>query len=117
MDANPVEQALKELLPYLEDMETRSQAILQLLRDRERVSDEQLAPYLEQASRISNVKWRAARVRMEHLLSAASNKSDEQPREKPAEPKAEPSQEESADKKPESKPDTSAERSPQEDAA
>ena len=116
MDANPVEQALKELLPYLEDLETRSQAALQLLKDRERITDEQLAPYLERAAQASSVKWRAARVRMEYLLSTVSKKDEPQGDKQPVQKAAFP-QEGPADKKPKSKPQPAAEQSPQKDAA
>ena len=47
MDFNVAEQVLEELLPSLEALETQSAAILQFLKDRGLVTDEQLAPYLE----------------------------------------------------------------------
>ena len=71
MSDNPAEQVLSELFGYLESMETQSGAVLQFMKEKGIATDEQLAPYLEQAANASGVKWRAARVRMEHLFSAA----------------------------------------------
>ena len=71
MDGNPAEQAINEMFPYFEALETRSAAILQLLKDKGLTTDEQFAPYLEQAANGSNVKWLAARIRVERLLSSA----------------------------------------------
>ena len=69
MTDNPTEQVLNDLFRYLEALETQNGAILQLLKDRGIVTDEQFAPYLEKSSTASDVKWRAARVRMEHLFA------------------------------------------------
>jgi hypothetical protein len=77
MDGNPAQQAFKELLPYLEALDTQSAAILQLLKDKGLTTDEQFAPYLEQAGNISNVKWLAARLRIEHLLSSIDKDQEE----------------------------------------
>lgn len=101
MDDKPSERALKELLPYLEDLETCTQAILQLLKDRDGITDQELAPYLEQAGRFSNVKWRAARVRMEHLFMAVVN--EEKQSDKKSETTAGPTSEKQSDKRPEQK--------------
>jgi hypothetical protein len=76
MDGNPAQQAFKELLPYLETLDTQSAAILQLLKDKGLTTDEQFATYLEQAGNISNVKWLAARLRIEHLLSSIDKDND-----------------------------------------
>lgn len=76
MDGNPILQVFEELFPYLESLETRSDAILQLLRDKDRITDEQLAPYLEQAGNASNIKWLGARKRIEYLLSSTGKDTE-----------------------------------------
>ena len=103
MDGNPTEQVLIELFPYLEALETRTTAILQLLKDKGFTTDDQFAPYLEQAGNASNVKWLAARVRMKHLMSSSgkdTRKTAESSAEladgKAAAPAAEPTSEKTA---------------------
>ena len=64
-----LKEILGELFALLEAQETYSAAILQFLKDQGIATEEKLAPYLEQAGRASNVKWLAARMRMEHLLT------------------------------------------------
>lgn len=71
MSENPIKQVLGDLLPYFESLEAQSSAILQLLRDKQIANDEELNRYLEQAGDASSVKWRAARVRMEHLFATS----------------------------------------------
>lgn len=68
MDNQAIKEVLNELFSHLERLETQSEAILQFLKEKKRVTDKQLAPYLEQAGNASSVKWRAARVRIDHLL-------------------------------------------------
>ncbi|HEY2362340.1 MAG TPA: hypothetical protein VGK36_14560 [Candidatus Angelobacter sp.] len=68
MNNEAMKEVLNELFFHLERLETQSEAILQFLKEKKRVTDKQLAPYLEQAGNASNVKWRAARVRIDHLL-------------------------------------------------
>lgn len=72
---NAIEEAVKELvndlLPTLQAADSRGVAILRLLKDKGIVSDDELAPYLEQAANASSVKERAARVRFEHLIASA----------------------------------------------
>ena len=68
MNNEAMKEVLNELFSHLERLETQNEAILQFLKEKKRVTDKQLAPYLEQAGNASNVKWRATRVRIDHLL-------------------------------------------------
>jgi hypothetical protein len=69
MDSQSIKEILKGLYSHLERLETQSTAILLFLKEKKRVTDKQLAPYLERAGNAANVKWRAERVRMEYLLT------------------------------------------------
>jgi hypothetical protein len=71
MKSEPIKEVFNELFSHLERLETQSEAIVQFLKEKKRVTDKQLAPYLEQAGNASNVRWRAARIRIEHLLADA----------------------------------------------
>ena len=71
MDDELSKYVLDELFPLFESLETQSAAILMFLKDKKNATDKKLAPYLDQAGNASSVKWRAARVRLEHLLSSA----------------------------------------------
>jgi hypothetical protein len=67
---NSVKQAFSDLLAYLEFLETQTRALLHLLKDKGIVTEEKLAPYLEQASKESDIRMRAARARIDHLFNA-----------------------------------------------
>jgi hypothetical protein len=69
MDAKSIKEVFNELFSHLERLETQNDAILQFLQEKKGATEKQLAPYLEQAGNAANVKWRAARVRIERLLS------------------------------------------------
>jgi len=75
MDEKIVAQILDELFSSFEKLETDSAAILLLLQHEGIATKERLAPYLEQSSRMSEVRWRAARVRMGALLASAMKTS------------------------------------------
>jgi hypothetical protein len=83
VDIKIAEQFLDELFSSLEMLETQSAAVLQFLKDRGGATSEQLAPYMEQASKASNVRWRAARLRLMSLLSSAMKSAEEQTAKKP----------------------------------
>ncbi len=85
MDLSVAEQVLDEFIPSLEALEAQSGAILQFLKEKGLATDEQLAPYLEQARRASNVRWLAVRLRMNRLLTPAFMTGEETIEERPAE--------------------------------
>jgi len=104
-------EALHEMFSSLEALETQNAAILSFLKEKGIATDEALAPHLEQAANASNVRWRAAQVRIDYLLSsaakAAEQAADKQSAEKQslekdkqsAEPEAPPEPEANAAKK------------------
>jgi hypothetical protein len=69
MDAETTSQILDELIPTFQALDTRSTAILQLLKDKGHANDQQLAPYLEAADDACSVRWLAIRLRLERLLA------------------------------------------------
>ena len=86
MDETIAQEILHELFSSLEALETRSAALLQFAKDRGWASEQELAPYLEQAGNASNVRWRAARVRIDHLLSSAFQAADRDAKSKSPKP-------------------------------
>ena len=92
----PIKEILDELFSLLESLETQSLALTQFLKDQGIATDAKLVPYLDRAGNASSVKWRAARARMQYLLSPVAKKTDDQEKdknkesEKPAEKKSAP---------------------------
>jgi hypothetical protein len=68
-ETNPIAEIFDEMFTLMEDLETRSVAVLEYLKEQGGVSEEKLAPYRDRAAASSDVRWRAARARMEHLLA------------------------------------------------
>jgi hypothetical protein len=83
MDENVVREMLHELFTSLEALETQSSAITQFLKDKGITNEEELAPYLERAGNASNVRWLAARVRMDHMLSSAMKTPEKETKKEP----------------------------------
>lgn len=71
-------ELLDDLFSAFEDLETQSAGILQFLKAKGLATDEELAPYLQQAADASNVRWLAARLRMDALLAAAIKDAEEE---------------------------------------
>src|SRR6202035_4359304 len=67
--SNPMKEIFDDLFSLLETLETQNVAILQFLKAQGIATDEEGAPYLDQAGNAASVKWRAHRARMEHLFS------------------------------------------------
>jgi hypothetical protein len=68
MNVDLIQELVNELTSSLEDIETQQRALFQFLKDRGDFADEQFAPYLSQAGKTSGVRWRAVRVRLDHLI-------------------------------------------------
>jgi hypothetical protein len=74
---------LDELFSSLEAVETQTAAILQFLNDKGLAEREELAPYLKRASEASSIRWRAARARIERLVSSAMKSAEEGSKKEP----------------------------------
>jgi hypothetical protein len=83
MDESIVHQILDELVSSLEPLEAQNAALLQFLKEKGMATDEELAPYLEQAGNASNVRWRAFRARTAALISSAMKPSEEEQKVEP----------------------------------
>jgi hypothetical protein len=75
MDSKITQEILDDLITSLEALEVKSTAVLEFLKHEGIASDEKLAPYVEEATNASNVRWLGVRVRIERLLSSAEKDS------------------------------------------
>ena len=99
MNVELAEELVNALGSSLEDLEAKQSAIIQFLKDQGIVTEEQFAAYLQQAGKAASVRWRAARVRLEHLIEGEKARE-----EKAAEEKKREGQEEENHKKEEKAP-------------
>lgn len=77
MNVDLAEELLCELRSSLEDLETQHVALFRFLKDNSIFTDDQIAPYLDQAGKASSVRWRAARIRSESLFRIERQKEEE----------------------------------------
>jgi hypothetical protein len=88
MDEKIIQDILTEVFSALEPLDAQTAAIFPFLKAKGLATDEEFAPFLEQAENASNVRWLAARVRIASLLSSAFKPTEPKPAEtKPAEAK------------------------------
>ena len=108
MESNPepIKEILDELFSLLESLETQSLALTQFLKDQGIATDEKLAPYLDRAGNASSVKWRAARARMQYLLSPVAKKTDDGAKNKNKESEQPQPEKQATEKQPTEKPST-----------
>ena len=81
------QEILQELFSSLETLDTQTTAILQFLKDKGIAADRDLAPYLEQAGNASNIRWLAARIRIDYLLSSATKAPEHDAQKESSSPK------------------------------
>ena len=92
MQTNLVQEILHDVFSSMEALETQNTAILQFLKDKGIVTDEEFASHLEQAGMASSVRWRGVRVRADYLFASAikaAEQAAEKESPKPAENKQE----------------------------
>ena len=102
----PIKEILDELFSLLESLETQSLALTQFLKDQGIATDKKLAPYLDRAGNASSVKWRAARARMQYLLSPVAKKTDDGAKDKNKESEQPQAEKQATEKQPTEKPST-----------
>jgi hypothetical protein len=95
-----IDEILDGVTPTFEKLEARSLAVFRFLKAKSIATDEELQPFLEEATNASEIEWRAGRLRLHHLFMAAiqaieqsatnaARKADDSRQEAPADDKAE----------------------------
>ena len=86
MDESAVNEILDEIVSSLEPLEAQNTAILHFLKAKGIATDEDLAPFLEEATNASNVRWRAFRLRTAALISSAMKALEKEAQRQKAQP-------------------------------
>jgi hypothetical protein len=73
MNSQIADEIVEELASTFQRLETQSAALLEFVKDKGIVKEDDLAPYMERAGAASAVRWRATRVRMARLLASAES--------------------------------------------
>ncbi len=99
MDEKVLDELLDAFLPLVIAAETRSAAVLEALKSSGVLTDEQLAPFLEQASNAADVKTTGMRLRVKRLIQSAlkDNAAEKKPAPQPEQPSAAPEPEQKND--------------------
>lgn len=76
MNEEILQQIFAEIFSELEPLDTQTSALLQFLKSKGIATDEELAPFLDQAANASSVRSVALRARIDALLSSALKPSN-----------------------------------------
>jgi hypothetical protein len=90
MDESAVNEILDEIVSSLEPLEAQNTAILHFLKAKGIATDEDLGPFMEEATNASNVRWRAFRLRTAALISSAMKAPEKESQGQVQDPKKEP---------------------------
>lgn len=77
LDEQQLKEILSELFGLLESLETSNIAAFRALAEKKIVTEDEIERLLHEAGDASSVKWRAARVRMEYLLTPIEKNKEE----------------------------------------
>jgi|SRR5579871_5104942 len=97
MNLDMLQEVLEEMGSSLVEMEAQNRALLQLLKNKGMVTEDEFAPRLAEAGKAANVRWRAAQLRLESQIKAEKDK-EEREREKSQQEKAAKEAEEKAER-------------------
>jgi hypothetical protein len=85
MDEESIRPILDEIFSSLEPLDAQSSAVLQFLKAKGLATDEELAPFLEQAGNAASVRWRAVRIRAAAMIASLVNPPEKESSYMPAE--------------------------------
>ena len=77
MNSEIANEILEELASTFQQLEARSAALWEFVKEKGIAKEDDLAPYMERAAAASAVRWRATQVRMAHLLASAEKAAEQ----------------------------------------